>query len=338
MFASSLFSGPLVDRVGPNYIFTPAGLFLVLSQMLTSLCKKYYQFILCQGVLGGIATGFLYSPAAAVVGHYFHRKRPMAMGIITSGSALGGILYPIILNQMLNHSKVSFGWTQRTVGFIGLFMVIISIFTIKAGVPTRKGTYLLPSAFKNMAYTLQIVGLFFFFWGMFTAFFYIPSYAEAHGMSTSLSFYLVTFLNAGSIFGRLAAGAFGVFAGQFNVLIGCCAICTIMIWSWLSIHSNASIIVFSIFYGAFSGGAISTMIATLASCAPAPNQMGTYIGMASAFIGIAGLTGTPINGAFITHYHGFNEAIYFSAACASFGSVILVGARLAFAPITKLRA
>jgi MFS family permease len=157
-------------------------------------------------------------------------------------------------------------------------------------------------------------------------------------MSTSLSFYLVTFLNAGSIFGRLGAGAFGVFAGQFNVLALCACICAIMIWSWLAIDSNAGIIVFSVFYGAFSGGAISTMIATLASCAPNPNQMGTYIGMASAFLGVAGLTGTPINGALVSKYGGYNEAIYFSAACATFGAIVLIGARMAFAPLSKWRA
>jgi MFS family permease len=157
-------------------------------------------------------------------------------------------------------------------------------------------------------------------------------------MSRSLSFYLITFLNAGSIVGRLGAGAFGVFAGQFNVLASCCLVCAIMIWSWLAINSNAGIIVFSVFYGAFSGGAIGTMIATLAACAPQPNEMGTYIGMASAFFGIAGLTGTPINGAFVTKYHGYNEAIYFSAACATFGAFILLGARMAFAPLSKLRA
>lgn len=157
-------------------------------------------------------------------------------------------------------------------------------------------------------------------------------------MSTSLSFYLVTLLNAGSIFGRLVAGAFGVFAGQFNVLFVCCLISAILVWSWLSVDSNATVIVLSIFYGAFSGGAISTMIATLAACAPHPNQMGTYIGMASGLFGIAGLTGTPINGAFLTHYHSYNEAIYFSAACMTFGSILLFGARASFAPLSEWRA
>ena len=136
--------------------------------MLTSLCKKYYQFILCQGVFGGLATGFLYSPAAAIVGHYFHKKRPMAMGIITSGSALGGILYPIMLDQLLNPRKIGFGWTQRVIGFIGLFMGLLATFLIKPRIAPRKGTYFLPGAFKNMAYTLQVLGLVFTLFGVFT--------------------------------------------------------------------------------------------------------------------------------------------------------------------------
>jgi MFS family permease len=145
-------------------------------------------------------------------------------------------------------------------------------------------------------------------------------------------------LNAGSIVGRLAAGAFGVAVGQFNVLFVTCLLSTIMVWTWLSVNSNATVIVFSVFYGAVSGGAISTMISTLAACAPHPNQMGTYIGMASSIFGIAGLTGTPINGAFLSTYHGFNEAIYFSGSCMLFGAVLLFGARAAFAPLSQWRA
>ena len=153
-------------------------------------------------------------------------------------------------------------------------------------------------------------------------------------MSTSLSFYLVTIMNAGSIVGRLGAGASGVFLGQFNILFVCCFVCSILAWSWLSVESNAAIIVFGIFYGAFSGGAIGTMIATLAACAPHPNQMGTYIGMASTIFSVAGLVGTPINGAFLERYHRYDEAIYFSASCLLGGSILLFGARMAFAPLS----
>jgi hypothetical protein len=63
--------------------------------ILTSVCNKYYQFLLNQGLLGGISKGPAYTPAVAMVGQYFHTRRPLAMGIASSGSAIGGYYTPL---------------------------------------------------------------------------------------------------------------------------------------------------------------------------------------------------------------------------------------------------
>ena len=49
-------------------------------------------------------------------------------------------------------------------------------------------------------------------------------------------------------------------------------------------------------------------------------------------VGFAGLAGTPITGALIDKYQGYDEAIIFSATVIMAGAVIFVGARYAFAP------
>jgi MFS family permease len=276
----------------------------------------------------------------------------MVMGICVSGSALAGILFPIIINHLLNKTTLGFGWTQRVVGFIILPMALIACFTIRPGAPTRVGTYLLPAAFKNGAYSFQVAGLFFVSWGIFTPFFYLPTYAQQHGMSVGLSFYLIAILNSGSFIGRLLAGALGARAGPFNVLAFCCAACSILIFAWLRIGTNASLIAFSFLYGVFSGAVVSiflsicnqtrplkltllqigSMITTLVMVAPHPSQMGTYLGMASGAIGIAALTGTPITGAMISHFKGYKEAIIFSGAFALFGTFLITCARFARGP------
>ncbi|KAF2427386.1 putative MFS transporter [Tothia fuscella] len=330
LFSFGLISGPINDRFGPRVLIIPFSLTLTLSVMLTSLCTKYYQFILCQGILGGISQGMIYSPAASVIGHYFQKKRPLVMGIIVSGSATAGIILPIALNQLLNHTDLGFGWSQRIIGFIILPLALTACFTIKAGVEPRKGTYFLPEAFKKPAFSFQVAGLFLVCWGIFTPFFYLPTYAQQHGMSVTMSFYLITILNAGSFVGRLLAGGLGVRIGQFNVLSIGCTICSILIFSWLKVQTNWSLIVFSLFYGIFSGAVIGTMISTLVQTAPHPSQMGTYLGMASGFLGLASLTGTPITGAMIAHWHGYFEAIVFSGVCGLAGSALIFCTRVAY--------
>jgi predicted MFS family arabinose efflux permease len=251
------------------------------------------------------------------------------MGICASGSALAGIVLPIALNQMFNHSSLGFGWSQRVIGFIFLGLGIIACLTLKPGVAPRKGKYLLLEAFKKPAYSLQIAGLFLVFWGLFDPFFFLPTYAAFHGVSVNLSFYLVTILNGGSFIGRIAGGGLGVKIGQFNVLSFACFACSILIWSWLKITSAAGLIVFSVLYGMFSGAVISTMISSIPLLANHPSEIGTYIGMMSGVVSFAALTGAPIDGAMVNKYDSFTQATIFSGAVALAGSVLVLAARFA---------
>jgi MFS family permease len=317
-------------------IIIPATLLFSLATLLTSLCKRYYEFILCQGVFGGLTMGLCYSPAIAVVGHYFHRKRPLVMGICASGSALAGIILPIILDQLFNHTTLGFGWSQRIIGFIFLGFSLVACVTIYPGVEPRKGKYLLPEAFKKPAYSFQVIGLFLIFWGLFEPFFYLPTYAEQHGTSVSLSFHLITILNAGSFIGRIAAGGLGLKIGQFNVLSFSSMVCAVLILSWIRITSSAGLIVFAVLYGFFSGAVISTMISTIPQIASHPSQIGTYIGMMSGIVSVAALIGAPITGAMISRYHDYKQATIFSGVIALVGSCFTLAARFAYGKTSLL--
>ena len=50
--------------------------------------------------LFGISGSILYTPATAVVGHWFLRRRGTATGLVSTGVGLGGVIYPIMLNRL----------------------------------------------------------------------------------------------------------------------------------------------------------------------------------------------------------------------------------------------
>ncbi|KAH8809277.1 MFS transporter, MCP family, solute carrier family 16, member 10, partial [Xylogone sp. PMI_703] len=329
-FSAGLLSGPLTDRFGSQVIVYPSSILFVLSIMITSLCKSYYQFLLAQGILGGLANGLVYTPAVAVLGQYFFRRRPLAMGIASSGSSLGGIIFPIMLNRLLNHSDLGFPWTLRIVGFLVLGLAIVACLTVvpRKNLPKRKGNYLLLSKFKKPEYSLQVVGTFLVFWGLFTPFFYLPTYSTAHGIDQDLAFYTLSILNAGSLVGRLISGVIAPKIGRFNILTVSSAASGILILCWLRIHSEAGIIVFAILSGFTSGFVIAQFPTTLAAVAENPNEIGSLIGMALGIYGIAGLTGAPITGAMIAQYGGYKEAIIFSGVVVIAGSAFILLARM----------
>lgn len=300
----------------------------IVSVMLTSLCTEYYQFMLAQGVLGGLANGLTYTPTITAVNQYFFRKRPLAMGIASSGSSLAGVIFPLALNQMLNKSDLGFGWSVRVLGFLMLALSIIACASVSSNATRRKGgPLLLWKAWKQPAYTLQITGLFLVVWAMFVPFFYIPGYAQSISIDVDMSNYLIAILNAGSLLGRLLGGAVANHLGQFNTLAGASVICGILNFCWLSINSLVGMIVFSMLLGFFSGTIIGLFPATIAMTAMNPNEIGSYLGMGLGVLSISGLTGTPITGALINSYGSYDPAIIFAGVCSIVGAVIVAGGR-----------
>jgi MFS family permease len=330
-FSATLISGPLTDRYGPMVVIWPMSLLLVVAMMLTSLCTQYYQFILCQGILLGVSCGLIFAPALSVVGHYFFKKRAMAMAYASTGSPIGGTIFPVILTKLIQNPGVGFPWAQRVCGFISLFLLLIAAVTIRPTSMRRKGNPIVLEAFKKPAYSLQVAGLFMVVLGFWTPYFYIAAYGQEHGMSPVLASYLFAILNAGSFAGRVLGGTFAQRLGQFNVVTFSCYASAILLFCWLKITTSAGLIVLSLLFGATSGIVIALMMSTMAHCAPHPSQIGAYVGQSTFVIGFAGLAGTPITGALIGRYHGYTQGIVFSGSVMMAGAVIFTFARYAYA-------
>src|SRR5271156_6319583 len=59
-------------------------------------------------------------PSVACLSHWFRRKRALAMGIVYSGSSIGGVVWPILMSHLLNNPSIGFKWSLRIAGFINV--------------------------------------------------------------------------------------------------------------------------------------------------------------------------------------------------------------------------
>jgi MFS family permease len=116
----------------------------VFGLMMTSLCHKYYQFFLAQGVVTGMGLSIVYPHVLALskisfqisilcVNTWFLKKRGLAVGIAVSGSSLGGVCFPIMLRRLF--SSVGFGWGVRAVAFLILGCLVIANLLIRSRLP-----------------------------------------------------------------------------------------------------------------------------------------------------------------------------------------------------------
>lgn len=332
-----LFMSPWVglwfDNFGPRLLLALGTFLHVFGLMMASISKTYVQFFLSQGVCSAIGASMIFGPGMTCVVTWFFQKRGMAIGITAAGSSLGGVIFPIVVSRMI--PRVGFPWAMRTCAFMVLGLMIFANFTVTSRVPPMKRKFDIMAfirPLKEVPFALLTVALWMFYLGMFPVFAFIVSDAAIHGMSLDLSQYLVSMLNAGSIFGRSLPGILGDKIGRFNTMSLFCTLTTILIFGmWIPAKTNATFIVFAPLFGFASGAAIGLTPALIAQISQI-KDIGTRTGTAFGLSSIAALIGTPIGGALVTEDHGhFLHAKIFTGALCAVGCCFFVGSRVSLA-------
>jgi hypothetical protein len=172
VYAIGTFSGRALDA-GHYHTVQAAGSFLqILGIFMTSVSTKYWQIFLAQGVCKGLGDGLVFCPTVSLVATYFSKKRSLAMAFTASGGATGGIIFPLIFQQL--EPRLGFGWAVRIMGFVVLFNAVAAAMLARVRLPPRKtGPLVEWSAFKELPYTLFCVGMFFNLWAVYFAYFYV---------------------------------------------------------------------------------------------------------------------------------------------------------------------
>lgn len=164
--------------------------------MMTSLSTQYYQFILAQGICSALGASAIFYPAMSSVGQWFFKNRAAAFGIMASGSSLGGVIYPIMVQKLI--PQIGFPWTMRAAAFLILGMMIIANLTVKARLPPKPRPVDVMNFIRPLsepAFALLCAASFLFCFGLFIPFNFVTLQAQYYGMSINLSNYLIPILN-----------------------------------------------------------------------------------------------------------------------------------------------
>jgi sugar phosphate permease len=85
--------GRLIDKYGVRKIISFSALLVGISTLLTFFVTSFWQIILLYGVVSSVGFGGVSNVAASVaVTHWFHRKKGLALGMITAGMSAGQLV------------------------------------------------------------------------------------------------------------------------------------------------------------------------------------------------------------------------------------------------------
>jgi MFS family permease len=330
-FFIAIFSGPAMDAGYYKYTLVSGVSLQLIAVFTTSVCTKYWQLFLAQGVCQGIGNGLLFCPAVALVSTYFPRqKRALALSFVACGGATGGMVFPAIAQSLL--PKLGFAWTVRVMGFVMLVVSLIVVPFSRPRVVQLSGrSWIDRTAFRDLPYLVYCAGIFLAFWGLFFAYYYVRSYGrDVLHTSESTSFNLLLVINSMGIPGRVIPNLLADrFFGPLRVIIPVVLTTSILIFSWIGIHSISGFYGWVAVYGFFAGGCQSLFQACAASFSDDPRTFGARIGMACTVVSFACLSGPPIAGKLIESANGsYREAQIFGASVMLASSACLFGARV----------
>ena len=161
-------------------------------------------------------------------------------------------------------------------------------------------------SFRDPPFVYVCLGVCLGFMGIYVLFFYVELYAlqECH-MGENLAAYLLAFVNAGSLLGRLIPNYLADRLGPLNIHIPFAFSAAILAFCWIVVHNSARLIAFGVLYGFFSGTFVSLPgPIVIGISTDFPELIGTRLGMSMACAGIGLLIGNPVAGAILTN-HGW---------------------------------
>ena len=177
-----LFNGGLCGRLfDAGYLrsLLLSGAFLIVfGLMMASLAETYWQALLAQGLCVGLGMGCLLVPSVGTASTWFVRRRGLAVGLVTSGSAVGGIVLPILCQQLL--PRVGFGWTLRVLGFVSMATLSLSVGVMRQRLPPRRrGELFAFAALKEAPFALYCAGMLVAMLGFYVFLQFIQSVSRA---------------------------------------------------------------------------------------------------------------------------------------------------------------
>lgn len=157
LFLPTLFVGSVLQLVG---IF------------LMSLSTQYWHLMLTQGVLTGLGGGIIFCPSIGLIATYFQDNRALAIGLTTLGNSVGGMIYPLIVRELL--PEIGFPWTARVLGFVNLACLCLAMCFMRPRLPPRKSGPIVDwKAFKEPVFVLYASGLFFAMSSLYFTLYYV---------------------------------------------------------------------------------------------------------------------------------------------------------------------
>lgn len=328
------FAGPVAARLTEKYscrFVTVLGVLLsAVGLALTSFAENVIIYFFTYGLMGGFGSCCIRTSSFLVMARYFHKRKPLATGILTAGGGLGLFIFAPLTQVFLDHFGLqnTFRILAGIVLLSGLCALtydpcVEEIDSQNSGSEEREETpdtvrkvkRLDCSMWKVPTFTVFALASSMFFVGRPVSTIHLVKYAEEQGFSFARSSLLLMYLGLTSCITRVITGFicnlkfinphFAYQVGAFATAVSVSLFARATSYSWF--------VVFSVFSGLGQGIVLTTSNLIFLTCVD-NKRRATAFGLATCLTSFAQLSSPPFAGFLADKFESYEPAFYFAGA------------------------
>jgi len=299
--------------------------------------------ILAQGAIYALGGCIVYYPTLLFIDEWFIRRKGLAYGIMWAGTGAAGLVIPFVLNFLLQ--KYGYRTTLRVWATVLIILSSPLIYFLRPRIPpsraSRSPRYGL-SFLKTSGFWLLQMGLIIESLGYFIPSIYLPTFASSLGLSPSIGTLLVALLNAAAVFSTIIMGMLCDRFHVTNVILLSTIGATVSVFLFWGLSTELPLLcIFSILYGFFAGGFVSTNAGMIKVMKQRDESVdvGILLGIISAGRGVGAVVSGPLSTVLLKdrpwkgeadfgYGSGYGSLIVFTGVTTAVGGVSFVGRRL----------
>ncbi|CAO3650139.1 unnamed protein product [Mucor hiemalis] len=311
------------------------------------------------GVIYGIGSSIMFYIALSVVPLWFVKNRGAALGILSSGISIGGLVMPLIIEPL--NTNLGAPWCYRVLSLICFVAGVLSCLIFKnkekPEISIEQKTEMVMNS--NDASKLETIKSMFDFsvakdwrfllWCASDIFmeaaynvpnYFIPSYATYLGLSTSKGALILSVCSGMNALGRIVSGFAADYFGHINTIILYSIITGVAsLTLWVYAKSFEILMAYAIVFG-FFGGAFITLIPTITLLTTGQERFESGLSV-FLIITVLSMFGPNVAGAIegiSGEAHPFDSYKYFTAAGYLTGAASLFILKISFnrSPFAKI--
>ncbi|KAJ3913037.1 MFS general substrate transporter [Lentinula edodes] len=274
------------------------GVILCVSGLVgAAYANKMWHLILTQGIIYSVGGSLLYFPMTTYLFEWFSVRKGMANGVIYSGTGVGGVITPFVVETLLNRYGRRTTLLSLAVAFLILSIPCLPF--IKPRVPVAHVVDIRSINTKFLRFSpfwILFAANIFQGLGSFLPSLYLPTFASDLNLGTTSGTLALSFLNGASVPGLIFLGWLSdALDVQWSILISSLGSASAVFFLWGFSESLSPLLVFSCVYGflAPSWSALwPRFVAT--SDGDDPRQASSLMGIFIAGRGIGNVLAAPI--------------------------------------------